>query len=114
MVMSLGETMHDCELVQAVAEEVVRRLEAGGAAFASAEPEYVTLAEVARRTSFSYDYVYDAVRRGDLLAAKKGKDWRVRLIDMREWMSKGRPKAATVGRPDMQKKVQRLMPGLSA
>jgi excisionase family DNA binding protein len=106
------EEMEDNELVMAVANEVVRRLES---CFASAvvEPEYITLAEVQRRTSFSYDFVYDAVRRGDLPATQKGRDWRVAVKDMRAWMEKDRAANHIPARSELKKKVNSLMPGLA-
>ncbi len=108
--------MSDRELVTAVADEVMRRLEphlnAGRAG--EREPEYVTPAEAARRTSFSYDFVYDAVHRGDLPATQKGREWRVGVQDLRAWMAKDRAGVTTPARKDLRAKVSRLMPGLAA
>lgn len=106
--------MEENELVMAVADEVMRRLEPYFASAPETEPEYITLAEVQRRTSFSYDFVYDAVRKGDLPATKKGRDWRVALKDMRAWMDKDRVGIIVPARSEMKKKVSRLMPGLVA
>lgn len=106
--------MNEIQIVDAVAAEVVRRLEQAGMTFPATEPEYISLAEVARRTSFSYDFVYDSVRSGELPAAKKGKDYRVRLADMRSWMDKDRPKAAARSRSEMKAKVNKYLPGLPA
>jgi excisionase family DNA binding protein len=106
--------MEGNELVDAVADEVMRRLEPYLAARPAAEPEYVTLAEVQRRTSFSYDFVYDAVRQGDLPAVKKGRDWRVAVKDMRAWMDKDRAGNHVPARSELKKKVSRLMPALKA
>jgi excisionase family DNA binding protein len=104
--------MEGSELVLAVADELMRRLEPFLRPVTEAEPEFITLAEVQRRTSFSYDYVYDAVRRGDLPATKKGRDWRVALKDMRTWMERDRVGSNAPARPELKRKVSRLMPGL--
>ena len=64
--------------------------------------EYLNLHEVARRTGFSYDFVYDAVRSGDLPAVQKGRDWRVSLAEMRAWMDRDRA-AAQTSRADFKK-----------
>ena len=92
-------------------EEVVRRLEP---LMRPAEPdaEYLTLHEVARRTSISYDFVYDAVHNGHLPAIKKGREWRVAVADMRAWMDKDRAGVARPTRTQLKDKVSRLMPGL--
>ena len=100
--------------MMAVADEVMRRLEPYFASSTVAEPEYITLAEVQRRTSFSYDYVYDAVRRGELPATKKGRDWRVAVKDMRARMDKDRAGNHVPARSELKKKVSRLMPGLNS
>jgi excisionase family DNA binding protein len=104
--------MEENELVMAVADEVQRRLEPLFASALAVEPEYITLAEVQRRTSFSYDFVYDTVRRGDLPATKKGREWRVAVKDMRAWMDKDRAGNRVPARSELKKKVNRLMPGL--
>lgn len=75
--------------------------------------DYLTLRAAADRTGFSYDYVYDAVRRGDLPASQKGRMWRVRATDLAAWMDRGRAGAAPPSRPELQSKVSRLMPGLA-
>jgi excisionase family DNA binding protein len=106
--------MAEHELVMAVADEVMRRLEARFPQGPGTEPEYITLAEVQRRTSFSYDFVYDAVCRGDLPATKKGRDWRVAVKDMRAWMDRDRAGNHVPARSELKKKVSRLMPGLAA
>ena len=69
--------------------------------------------EVAWRTSFSYDLVYDAVRSGQLPATQKGREWRVAVKDMRAWMEKDRTENRRPARPELDAKVKQLMPGLS-
>ena len=100
------------ELARAVADELrpllATLLERG------TEAEYLTLAQVARRTGFSYDFVYDAARRGDLPATKKGREWRVAVTDMRTWMDKDRAGNRVPVRSELKKKVSRLMPGLES
>jgi excisionase family DNA binding protein len=104
--------MEQNELVMAVADEVVRRLEAYFKSPPAADPEYLTIGEVARRTSFSYDYIYDAVRNGQLPATQKSREWRVAVADMRAWMDRDRAGQVAPTRSKMQEKVSRLMPGL--
>lgn len=104
--------MEGSELVTAVADEVMRRLEPYFKAMPETDPEYVTINEVARRTDFSYDFVYDAVRNGDLPATQKSREWRVALADMRAWMNKDRAGSPTPARSEIREKVNRLMPGL--
>ena len=113
-----GDTtqMTDNELAMAVADEVMRRVEGRLAAVGAvgAEPEYLTLAEAARRTAFSYSFIYDAVHRGDLPATQKGREWRVARLDLRAWMNKDRAGAVTPSGREQKAKVSRLMPGLAA
>lgn len=107
--------MKDDEMVTAVADEVMRRLEGYFRPLShEADAEFLTLAEVARRTAFSYDFVYDAVRKGELPAVQKGREWRVAVADMRAWMNKDRvgPVTPAPARSDLRAKVNRLMPGL--
>lgn len=99
-------------LVGRVADEVVRQLgpllrPAGGS-----EAEYLTLRQVAALTGFGYDFVRDAVARGDLPAALKGRSWRVRAADARAWVDRGRGPAPPPARAALRAKVSRLMPGL--
>ncbi len=101
------------QLMTMIANEVVRLLEPRLRPVAEPDPEYLTLAEVARRTSFSYDFIYDAVHDGHLPAVKKGREWRVALTDMRSWMDKDRAGAARPTRSQLKDKVNRLMPGLN-
>lgn len=72
-----------------------------------AEPEYLTLHEVARRSGFSYDFVYDAVRNRDLVAVQKGRLWRVKLADYHAWMDRGRAVSAAPSRPEVKESVNR-------
>jgi excisionase family DNA binding protein len=106
--------MAENEQLMTIVDEVVRRLEPLLRPATEPDAEYLTLQEVARRTSFSYDFVYDAVRRGDLPATKKGRDWRVAVKDMRTWMERDRVENAVPTRSQLKKKVNRLMPGLVA
>src|SRR5262245_32520812 len=76
-------------------------------------PEYVTLHDAARVTSFSYDFVYDAVRKGELPAVKKGRDWRVALADLRHWMDKDRGKASLPPRSELSDLERLHLPRLS-
>jgi excisionase family DNA binding protein len=75
--------------------------------------EWVTLQEAARLTSFSYDFIYDAVRKGDLPAVKKGTDWRVAVTDVRTWMEKDRGQSPLPPRSQLSDLINRHMPGLS-
>ncbi len=80
------------DIIKTVVEEVLRQLDERPAqAPALAEPEYLTIHEVARRTSFSYDFIYDAVTAGDLPASKKGREWRSAAADLRPWIGGERP-----------------------
>ncbi|AMV29379.1 Helix-turn-helix domain protein [Gemmata sp. SH-PL17] len=97
----------------AVVDEIMRRLESRLTPEATAGPEYLTLAEVAQRTSFSYDFVYDAARKGDLPATQKGREWRVAVTDMRAWMSRDRIENRRPTRPHLKNEINRLMPGLN-
>jgi excisionase family DNA binding protein len=104
--------MDENERLKALADEVVRRLEPLLRPATDPDAEYLTLHEVARRTSFSYDFVYDAVRDGHLPATQKGREWRVSVTAMRAWMDKDRAVAPRPTRSELKEKVSRLMPGL--
>lgn len=99
----------ELDKIKTVVEEVLRQLDQRPA---PSEPEYLTIAEVARRTSFSYDYIYDAVTAGDLPATKKGRDWRVAVADMRSWMNRDKTGTARPSRSEKNDKLALLMPGL--
>jgi excisionase family DNA binding protein len=102
------------ELAAAVADEVLRRLDERLPPPEQVEPEYITLAEVARRTSFSKDFVYDAVWAGELPAVQKGREWRVAVSDMRAWMDRDRAGQTLPARSKLRGKIDELMPGLKA
>lgn len=104
--------MEQTELVNAVADEVLRRLAPLLRQAPATDPEYIPLNEVAERTSFSYDFVYDAVHRGDLPATKKNREWRVSTKDMRAWMDRDRAGHPRPARSELKEKVSQLMPGL--
>ena len=46
----------------------------------------LTVAEVAAEVKFTLGYVYEAVRRGQLSAVRKGKYVRIRRADLRAWL----------------------------
>lgn len=48
--------------------------------------QLLTVAEIAAELRFTVDYVYDAVRRGQLSAVRKGKYVRIRRADLRAWL----------------------------
>ncbi len=52
--------------------------------------EILTVPEVARELRFTRAYIYEAVRRGDVAAVRKGKYVRIRRADLRAWLE-GRP-----------------------
>ena len=55
-----------------------------------AADEVLTVPEVARELRFTRAYVYEAVRRGDLHAVRKGRYVRIMRHDLRVWLE-GRP-----------------------
>ncbi len=101
-------------LAELVAQEVFRLVEPRLKELSDAgpAPEYLTLQQAARLTSFSYDFVYDAVRRGELPAVKKGRDWRVGLVDLRAWMERDRG-GDLPPRSRLKELIGTHMPGLS-
>jgi excisionase family DNA binding protein len=52
----------------------------------------LTVPEVARELRFTQGYVYEAVRRGDLGAVRKGKYVRIRRSDLQTWLEGRSPK----------------------
>jgi excisionase family DNA binding protein len=102
----------DERMIEALADVLARQL-APHLRATTPDAEYLTLAEVARRTSFGYDFVYHAVRDGHLPAVKKGRDWRVAVTDMRAWMNKDRAGVTLPARSRQRERVSRLMPGLT-
>jgi excisionase family DNA binding protein len=48
--------------------------------------EVLTVPEVARELRFTRAYVYEAVRRSDVTAVRKGKFVRIRRADLRAWL----------------------------
>lgn len=60
--------------------------------------ELVTVPEVAKELRFTRAYMYEAVRRGDLSAVRKGKYVRIRRSDLRAWLD-GRPAKGLDPRP---------------
>lgn len=98
--------MADCDaLVDRVADEVVKRLLPLLKAKPVPGPEYLALRDVAALTGFGYDFVYDAVTRGDLRASQKGRTWRVKAADARAWMDRDQGGPPPPTRP----KVSRLV-----
>lgn len=75
-----------------------------------AEPEYLTLKEIARRSGFGYDFVYHAVRRHDLRGVQKGRHWRVKPADFRAWMDRSRAANVAPSQPQLQQTVNRHFP----
>ena len=105
----------ETDQIKTVVEEVLRQLvQRQPLPPAPAEPECLTITEVARRTSFSYDFVYDAVTAGDLPATKKGREWRVAVADMRSWMHRDKTGTARPSRSEKNDKLALLMPGLKS
>jgi excisionase family DNA binding protein len=100
------------ELAEAVATHLMHLLDERLPRLEQAGPEYLTLHEVAQRTSFSYDFIYNAVRSGELPAVQKGREWRVKLTDMRSWMDRDRAGQVRPARKGMREKIDRLMPRL--
>ncbi len=101
------------EQVSAVATNTFRQTDSTSSCGVASDAEYLTLKGVALRTSFSYDFIYDAVRNGSLPSVKKGREWRVAVADMRSWMDKDRAGHLKPTRSAMEGKVSQLMPGLS-
>jgi excisionase family DNA binding protein len=60
--------------------------------------EILTVPEVAAELRFTRGYVYEAVRRGDLTAVRKGKYVRIRRTDLRAWLE-GHPPRSLDARP---------------
>ncbi len=54
--------------------------------------DLLTVPEVAAELRFTRSYVYEAVRRGDLAAVRKGKYVRVRRADLRAWLDGHSPR----------------------
>jgi excisionase family DNA binding protein len=73
---------------------------------------YVSVGDAGRLTSFSYDYIYDAVRSGELPAIKKGREWRIAVAELRTWMDKDRGGRACPPRSEMARKMSRYLPGV--
>ena len=48
--------------------------------------QLLTVAEIATELRFTLSYVYDAVRRGQLSAVRKGKYVRIRRADLKAWL----------------------------
>ena len=63
----------------------------------------LTVPEVARELRFTRSYLYEAVRRGDLAAVRKGKYVRIRRADLRAWLDGYSPRRldAQPRRPDI-------------
>ena len=55
---------------------------------APAREELLTVPEVAKRLRFTRAYLYEAVRRGDLDAVRKGKYVRIRQADLDAWLGR--------------------------
>jgi excisionase family DNA binding protein len=55
----------------------------------AAGDQLLTVAEVAAEAKFTPGYVYDAVRRGQLSAVRKGKYVRIRRADLQAWLEDG-------------------------
>jgi excisionase family DNA binding protein len=52
----------------------------------------LTVPDVAAELRFTPSYVYEAVRRGDLAAVRKGKYVRIRRVDLRTWLDGQSPR----------------------
>lgn len=61
---------------------------------AAAVADILTVPDVARELRFTSAYVYEAVRRGDLAAVRKGKYLRIRRADLRAWLDGRAPAKA--------------------
>jgi excisionase family DNA binding protein len=59
--------------------------------------ELLTVPEVAAELKFTTAYVYEAVRRHELGAVRKGKYVRIRRADLAAWLEGRRPRALDVG-----------------
>jgi excisionase family DNA binding protein len=59
------------------------------------EPDQLlTVAEVARRLSFTRQFCYEMIRRGQLVSVRQGKYVRVRLSDLSRWIDEHTEKSA--------------------
>ena len=58
-----------------------------------ASDEILTVADVSDELRFTRSYVYEAIRRGDLAAVRKGKYVRVRRSDLRAWLDGHSPRS---------------------
>ena len=69
---------------------------------ATVDDELLTVPEIAAEVKFTRGYVYESVRRGDLVAVRKGKYVRVRRADLRAWLDgpSAPPLDARHSRPD--------------
>jgi len=101
------------EQVTGVTNNTFRQAEAASRCGLGSDAEYLTLKSVAQLTSFSYDFIYDAVRNGSLPSVKKGREWRVAVADMRSWMDKDRAGHLKPTRSAMESKISQLLPRLS-
>ena len=54
--------------------------------------ELLTVPEVAAELRFTRSYVYEAIRRGDLAAVRKGKCVRIRRSNLRAWLDGHTPR----------------------
>lgn len=61
---------------------------------AGAVADILTVPDIARELHFTSAYVYEAVRRGDLAAVRKGKYVRIRRADLRAWLEGRAPAKA--------------------
>lgn len=77
---------------------MLRAPAASPATAADAADQVLTVADVASELQFTRAYVYEAVRRGDLPAIRKGRYVRVRRADLRAWLD-GHGPGRLDGRP---------------
>jgi hypothetical protein len=78
-----------------------------GAASGPQEPDFMTIQQVKAATGYSYDYIRDAILRGDLPATKKARQYRIAVADYRAWMARDRVTNAPVPRGELQQTVTR-------
>ena len=62
--------------------------------FSGNKEDYISLAEAARYTKFSQDYISLMARTGRLPAQKFGRNWKVRLRDVEDYIARMEAKAA--------------------
>lgn len=61
--------------------------------------ELLTVPQIAAELKFTTAYVYEAVRRHELAAVRKGKYVRIRRVDLQAWLEGRRPRGLDPGTP---------------